>query len=104
MTLPLPVFKLIKICSLCTLNCYYQRNNTFYKEKFGLLMGSLSGVFTCIYLAFLKSGLFKYIIPCNSNYFRYIDNILLIYLQEFELVKITDRLNKIEPTLKFIHE
>ena len=33
--------------------------------------------------AFLDSGPFKYIIPINSNYIRYIDDILLIYLREF---------------------
>ena len=57
-------------------------------------MGSpLSGVLTCIYQEYLESGPFKYIIPSNSNYFRYIDDILLIDPQELDLVKITDRLN-----------
>ena len=79
--------------------------NTFYKHKSGLPIGSLlSGVLACIYLKFFEFGPFKYIIPSNSNYFRYIDNILLIYPQEFDLVKITDGLNKIEQTLKFTHE
>ena len=39
-TLPLPISKLIKICTLCTSHCYFQYNNIFYKQKFGLPMGS----------------------------------------------------------------
>ena len=59
------------------------------------------GIFAFIYLKFIESGHFKYKIPI---YFRYIDDILLIYTQELNLIKITDRLNKIEPTVKFIYE
>ena len=68
-------------------------------------MGSLlSGILACIYLEFLESGPFKYIIPNNSSYFRYIGNILLIYPQELNSKRITDRLNDIEPSIKFIYE
>ena len=59
-------------------------------------MGSpISGVLAYIYLKFLWIWFF---------YFRYIVNILLIYPQERDLVKITDRLNKTEPTIKFTLE
>ena len=80
-------------------------NTTLYKQKFGLHMGSLlTGVQTYTHLEFLESGPFKYIIPSNSNYFRDIDDILLIYPQELNWIKITDRLNNIEPSIKFSHE
>ena len=104
-TFPLPISKLIKICTLCTSHCYFKHNNTFYKQKFGLPMGSpLSGVLACIYLEFLKSGPFKYIIPNTAHYFRYIDDILLIYPQDLDLHNITDKLNNAEPSLKFTYE
>ena len=104
-TFPLPISKLIKICTLCTSYCYFQYNNTFYKQKFGLPMGSpLSGILACIDLEFLESGHFKYIIPNTAYYFRYIDDILLICPQNLELHSITDRLNNVEPSLKFIYE
>ena len=64
----------------------------------------LSVVLAWIYLEFLEPVPFKYIIPSNSNYFLYIDDILLIYPQELDLTKITDRLIKIEPMIKFTHE
>ena len=46
---------------------------------------------------------FRYIIPKTARYFRYID-ILLIYSQDLELHCITDRLNKVERSIKFIYE
>ena len=59
-------------------------------------MGSpLSGVLACIYLEFLESGPFKHIIPNTAHYFRYIDDILLIYPQDLDLNSITDKLNNV---------
>ena len=68
-------------------------------------MGSpLSGVLACIYLEFLETGPFKYHIPYTAHYFRYIDDILLIYPQDLYLHSITDRLNNVKPSIKFIYE
>ena len=104
-TFPLPISKPIKICTLCSSHCYFQYNNIFYKQKFGLPIGSLlCGVLACIYLEFLESGLFKYIIPNTAHYFRYIDDILLIYPQDLDFYSITDRLNNVEPSIKFTYE
>ena len=68
-------------------------------------MGSpLSGVLACTYLEFLESDSFKYIIPNTARYFRYIDDILLIYPQDLDLHNITHRLNNIEPSIKLTYE
>ena len=65
-------------------------------------MGSpLSGVLACIYLEFLESGPFKYIISNTPHYFRYIDD---IYPHDLNLHSITDKLNNVEPSLKFTYE
>ena len=67
-------------------------------------MGSpLRGVLACIYLEFLESGPFKYIIPNNSNYVRYIDDILFTP-KELNLIKIPDRLNNTELSIKSTNE
>ena len=104
-TLPLPISKMIKTCTLCTSHCYFQYNNILYKQKFGLPVGSpLSSVLACIYLEFLESSPLEYIIPNTPHYFRYIDDILLIYPQDLDLHSITDRLNNLEPSIKFTYE
>ena len=98
-TFPLPISKLIKICTLCTSTTYFK------KQKFGLPMGSpLSAVLVCIYVEFLESGPFRYIWPNTAHYFRYIKDILLIYPQDFDLHSITDRLNNVESFIKFTYE
>ena len=68
-------------------------------------MGSpLSEGLACIYLEFLESSPFKYTITNTARYFRYIDNILLIYPQDLDLHSINDRLNNVEPSIKFTYE
>ena len=68
-------------------------------------MGSpLSRVLAYIYLEFLECGPFKYITPNTDCYFRYMDNILLIYPQDLDLHSITDRLNNVELSIKFTYE
>ena len=37
----------------------------------------LSGVLPCLFLEFLESVPFKYRLPINASYFRYIDDILI---------------------------
>ncbi len=64
----------------------------------------LSDVLAYIYIVFLESGLFKNIFPSNSNNFRDIDVILLIYLQELNLISTIGRLNNIELSIKFAYE
>ena len=64
----------------------------------------LSGVLACIYQKFLESDPFKYIIPNTAHDFRYIDDILLIYPQDLDLHSITNRLNNVEPSIKFTYE
>ena len=77
----------------------------FYKQKFGLPMGSpLCGVLACLFLEFLESGPFQYILPNNSNFFRYIDDMLFIYPKNCNLSYIIDKLNDVEPSIKFTHE
>ena len=68
-------------------------------------MGALlSGLLACIYLEFLESGPFRYIIPNTARNFSYIDDILLIYPQDLYLHSITDRLNNVEPSIRFTYE
>ena len=103
-TLLLPISKLIKICTLCISHCYFQYSNIL-KTKIWFTYEDLSLVklLHTFYLKFLESGPFKYIIPNTVCYFRYID-ILLIYPQDLYLHSITDRLNNVEPSIKFTYE
>ena len=63
-----------------------------------------SRVLPCIYLEFLEHDPFKYIIPNTARYLRYIDDILLVNPQDFDLHSISDRLNYVEHSIKFTYE
>ena len=70
------------------------------------MISPLIRVLDCLLLKFLESDPFKCIIPKDSLYFRCIGNILYIYIfpRNNDLIKITDKLNKIEPPIDFTNE
>ena len=53
---------------------------------------------------FLESEAFKNILPKDINFFRYIDGILIIYSNKYNIEIITNKLINIEPTIKFTYE
>ena len=65
---------------------------------------SLSYVLDCFFQEFLESKPFEYILPNDSHYFRYIDNVLIIYPNKYNIHFITNKLNQTEPTINFIYE
>ena len=82
---PLPINTFVNICKNITNMTYFKFNNKFYKQKYGLLMGNpLSRVLACLFLGFLESGPFKYRLLSNTTYFRYINNILIFLLPEYQ--------------------
>ena len=68
-------------------------------------MGSpLSGVLACLFLEFLETKPFKYILPNDIQYFRYIDDILIIYPNKYNITSLIQKLNKVEPSIIFTAE
>ena len=103
--LSISVTKIIQIIDLCTSHCFFKCNNIYQWQKFGLPMGSsLSGVLAGLFLEFLESKPFKYILPNDIHYFSYIDDILIIYSNKHNIPSITHRLSQIEPSLNFTYE
>ena len=58
----------------------------------------------CLYLEFLESQPFKHIPPNDIQYFRYIDNILIIYPKEHNIPSIIQKLNQVDPNITFTYE
>ena len=68
-------------------------------------MGSpLSGVLACLFIELLESKPFKYILPNDIHYYKYIDGILIIYPDKHNIHPITQKLNQVEPTINFTYE
>ena len=84
---------------------YFKFNNKFYKQKSGLHMGNpISGVLACLFLEFLESSPFRYGLPSNITYFRYIDDVLIFRPQNIKIEKIAEKLNNVEPSINFTYE
>ena len=99
---PPPINTLINISKHIT-NMTYFKFNKFYKQKYGLPKGNpLSGVLACLFLEFLES--FKYRLPSNTTYSRYIDDILIFLPQNTKIEEIAEKLNNIVPSINFTYE
>ena len=59
----------------------------------------LSGLRASLFLEFLESGSFKYRLPSNTIYFRYIDNILIFLSQNIKIEEIVEKLDNVEPSI-----
>ena len=84
----IPINTLIDIYKYITNMIYFKFYNKFYKQKSGLPMGNpLSGVLACLFLEFLESAPFKYKLPSNTAYFRYIDDIIISLFKKTSKLK-----------------
>ena len=100
--LPLSVSKLIKMMELCTNHCFFKYNSTYYQQKCCLPVGSpLRSVLACLYQECFKSEPSKHILPNVIQYFRNIDDILIIYTKEHNIPSITHKLNHVESSINF---
>ena len=83
---------------------FFKFNERFYKQNYGLPMGNpLSEILASLFLEFLQSGPFKYGLPSDTTYFRYIDNILIFLLQKIKIEEIAEKLNNVELSIHFIY-
>ena len=68
-------------------------------------MGSpFSNILACIFLEFLESEPFTYVLPKDIHFFRYIADILIIYLNKYNIETITNKLNNIQLTINLTYE
>ena len=63
----------------------------------------LSRVLACLFLEFLESSPFKYRLPSNTTYFRYINDTLISQPQNIKIEEITVKLN-VEPSITVTYE
>ena len=64
----------------------------------------LSGVLAWLFLEFFESQPFKHILHNDIHYFRYTDNILIIYPKEQDIPSIAQKLNQVDPSINFTYE
>ena len=84
---------------------YFKFKHQFYKQKYGLPTGNaLSGVLVSLSQEFLETSPFKYRLPNNTTYLRYIENILISQTQNIKIEEIAEKLNNVEPAINLTYE
>ena len=101
-----PIECLIDLVKLCLNQSYFQFEDGFYEQIFGLSMGNpLSPVISCLFLEYLeteKLPLYKGIKP--KFWKRYVDDVLCLVPPNFELESFLSFINSLHPTIKFTFE
>jgi hypothetical protein len=96
---------LTELISLCIKNSYFEFNGEYYLQIRGLPMGSaLSPVLANIFMELLELKFPIDIFGKNSDYFRYVDDTLVVVEKNFDIEKCLEILNNLHEGIKFTHE
>jgi len=86
---------------------YFQFQDTIYLQKEGLAMGAPTpSILSEIYLQHMESTTIPELLGKHNikGYFRYVDDILLVYIDTTNIHKVLDEFNILTPKLKFTLE
>ena len=101
-----PVECLFELIKLCLDNSYFQFENKFYEQIFGMAMGNpLSPVLAGLFLEHVESEILPLYTGVHPVFWkRYVDDILCLVPENFVLEEFLGYINSLYPTLKFTHE
>ena len=103
--LPIPKAAFIGLVELCVNNNVFEFNGRFFKQKFGISMGSpLSPVLANLYMEYLESELLPSISPQPPLYVRYVDDILIAWPDSMDFDHFFDQVNLLSRSIKFTKE
>ena len=104
--LKMPIDCYIDLIELCLRNSFFQIEDEFFEQIFGLMMGSpLSAILGNLFLEHIESEflhLFPGIQP--SFWWRYVDDVISLVKPDFDLDQFLCFINNLYPTLKFTYE
>ncbi|XP_050510634.1 uncharacterized protein LOC126887260 [Diabrotica virgifera virgifera] len=102
----LNVSAIMELLTLCTHNTYFQLNNEFYKQNFGLAMGSsLSPLLANIFMEDFENNIISKQNLKPTVWWRYVDDVFSIWPHGSELLDtFLNIINDQEETIKFTME
>ena len=104
-SLPLPVNNMLDLIKLCMLNSSFVFNDCFYKQKFGLAMGNpLSPMLANIYMEHFERDLIGSYIPNDVYWLRYVDDVICLYPDNFNVDLFLKNINNKVNSIKFTIE
>ena len=103
--IPIPKQPFIELIELCVNNNVFQFQNSFYRQKFGIAMGSpLSPVLANLYMEYFESELLPSITPQPAIWYRYVDDIIALWPNEQDFETFFTQVNGLSPSIKFTTE
>ena len=104
-SLPIPKTCFLELIKLCTNHNYFQFNEKFYRQKFGISMGSpLSPVLANLFMEYFESQLLPSITPKPLMWLRYVDDVFLIWPENENFDVFYQKVNDLVPSIKFTTE
>ena len=102
---PIPKNCFLDLLRLCVENNYFQFNDKFYKQKFGISMGSpLSPVLANLYMEFFETE----VLPTLPNqpvlWLRYVDDIIFPWSEDLSFDQFFNQINRLVPSIDFTCE
>ena len=103
--LPIPKDCFLELIRLCTNNNYFQFQDRFFKQKFGISMGSpLSPVLANLFMEYFESELLPTIGPQPKLWLRYVDDIFMLWPNDQDFNAFFNKVNDLVPSIKFTTE
>ena len=103
--IPIPKQPFIELVELCVNNNVFQFQNSFYRQKFGIVMGGpLSPVLANLYMEYFESELLPSITPQPALWYRYVDDIIAIWPNEQDFETFFNLVNGLSPSIKVTTE
>ena len=103
--IPVPKNNFMNLIRLCINNNNFEFENNFYRQKFGIAMGSpLSPVLANLYMEFFESTLLPTLAVQPKLWLRYVDDIFALIDLDMDHNDVLNNLNILSPTIKFTCE
>ena len=103
--IPIPKQPFLELIKLCVMHNVFEYQGQFYKQKFGISMGSpLSPVLANLYMEYFESELLPNISGDIPLWVRYVDDILLAWPHGGNFDDFFNKINNLAPTIKFTVE
>ena len=102
---PVPKEEFLELIRLCVENNVFEFNGEYYRQKFGVAMGSpLSPVLAGLYMEYFETTLLPTLEPQPALWLRYVDDVFALWPGGRDFGVFLDALNNLSPTIKFTVE
>ena len=103
--LPIPKEPFLQFIKLCVDHNCFQFENEFYRQRFGISMGSpLSPVLANLFMEYFESELLPSVSPKPMLWLRYVDDILMFWPNDQDFDSFFHTVNNLVPSINFTTE